>query len=163
MLTDLPALTDIYHHYVRTSPVTFDTEESSVEQRHEWFRHYAVTGPHRLMVAVAGDDVLGEQVVGYATSSRLRPKPGYSTSVETTVYCHPGFTGRGVGSSLYGELLEALADEDLHRAYAGVALPNDASVALHERHGFRAIGTYAEVGRKFGRYWDVRWYERELS
>lgn len=157
MLADLAALTDIYNHYVRSSPVTFDTEERSVEQRHEWFGHYAVTGPHRLMVAVAG-----EQVVGYATSSPLRPKPGYSTSVETTVYCHPGFTGRGVGSSLYRELFSALAGEDLHRAYAGVALPNGASVALHERHGFRAIGTFGEVGRKFGRYWHVRWYERGL-
>ena len=111
MRADLPALTDIYNHYVRSSPVTFDTDELRVEQRREWFGHYAVTGPHRLMVAFDG-----EQVLGYATSSRLRPKPGYSTSVETTVYCHPGSTGRGVGSSLYGALLAALAGEDLHRA-----------------------------------------------
>jgi phosphinothricin acetyltransferase len=67
-----------------------------------------------------------------------------------------------VGSALYRALFEQLATEDLHRAYAGVALPNDASVALHERFGFRAIGTTGEVGRKFGRYWDVRWFERPL-
>jgi phosphinothricin acetyltransferase len=78
------------------------------------------------------------------------------------VYCAAEATGRGVGSSLYTALFAALADEDVHRAYAGVALPNDASIALHERHGFRVIGTYAEVGRKFGRYWDVRWFERPL-
>lgn len=157
LLADLPALTRIYNHYVRSSPVTFDTGEFSVESRREWFGHFARAGPHRLMVAVAA-----EQVIGYATSSPLRAKPGYSTSVETTVYCHPEATGRGVGSALYRELLAALTEEDLHRAYAGVALPNAASVRLHERHGFRAIGTYAEVGRKFGRYWDVRWFEREL-
>jgi phosphinothricin acetyltransferase len=108
-------------------------------------------------VAVDGDSALG-----YATSSPFRPKPGYVTSVEMTVYLRPDATGRGLGTLLYSELLSALAGEDLHRAYAGVALPNDASVALHERVGFRVIGTYVEVGRKFGRYWDVRWFEREL-
>jgi phosphinothricin acetyltransferase len=154
---DLPALTDLYNHYVRSSPVTFDIEEFTVEQRREWFGHYRDTGPHRLMVAVDG-----EHVLGYATSSIFRVKPAYATSVETTVYCDPDATGRGVGSALYSALFAALADEDVHRAYAGVALPNDASIALHERHGFQVIGTYAEVGRKFGRYWDVRWFERPL-
>jgi phosphinothricin acetyltransferase len=154
---DLPALTDIYNHYVDTSGVTFDTTPFTVEARQEWFSHYATTGPHRLLVAVDGDDVLG-----YATSSPFRPKPGYASSVETSVYLRHDATGRGLGTLLYGALLEALADQDLHRAYAGVALPNDASVALHERLGFREVGTYVEVGRKLGRYWDVRWFERPL-
>ncbi|MGH8968411.1 MAG: GNAT family N-acetyltransferase [Actinomycetes bacterium] len=101
-------------------------------------------------------------LLGYATSSRLRDKPAYDTSVETTVYCAPSALGRGAGSLLYDHLFRALASEDLHRAYAGIAMPNDASVALHLRHGFRELGTYAEVGRKFGRYWDVRWFERVL-
>lgn len=155
---DLPALTDIYNHYVRTSGVTFDTTPFTVEARQEWFSHYAATGPHRLLVGVDGDEVLG-----YATSSPFRPKPGYASSVETSVYLRHDATGRGLGTMLYGALLEALADQDLHRAYAGVALPNDASVALHERLGFREVGTYVEVGRKLGRYWDVRWFERALS
>jgi phosphinothricin acetyltransferase len=64
---------------------------------------------------------------------------------------------------LYEALLDALRVEDVHRAYAGLALPNPASVALHERFGFREIGTYREVGRKFGRYWSVRWYELAIS
>jgi phosphinothricin acetyltransferase len=153
---DLPALTDIYNFYVGTSGVTFDTAEFSVEERLEWFAHYATTGPHRLLVAVEDD------VLGYATSSAFRPKPGYVTSVETTVYLRPDATGRGLGTLLYQALFAAISDEELHRAYAGVALPNDASVALHERLGFREIGTYVEVGRKFGRYWDVRWFERAL-
>jgi phosphinothricin acetyltransferase len=154
---DLQALTDIYNHFVRSSHVTFDVDELTLEQRRSWLAHYADTGPHRLLVAADGDEVLG-----YATSSPFRPKPGYVTTVETTVYCRPDATGRGVGSALYGALFAALDGEDLHRAYAGVALPNDASVGLHERHGFRAIGTFNEVGRKFGRYWDVRWFERDL-
>jgi phosphinothricin acetyltransferase len=155
--TDLPALTDIYNHYVATSGVTFDTTPFTVQARQEWFSHYASTGPHRLLVAVDGDDVLG-----YATSSPFRPKPGYASSVETSVYLRHDATGRGLGTMLYRALLEALADLGLHRAYAGVALPNDASVALHERLGFREVGTYVEVGRKLGRYWDVRWFERPL-
>ena len=154
---DVPALTDIYNHYVRTSGVTFDTAEFTVEARQLWFSHYAATGPHRLIVSVDGDDVLG-----YATSSPFRPKPGYATSVETSVYLRPGVTGRGLGTLLYRAIFAALAGQDLHRAYAGVALPNDASVRLHERFGFREIGTYVEVGRKFGRYWDVAWFERPL-
>jgi phosphinothricin acetyltransferase len=155
---DLQALTDIYNHFVRSSHVTFDVDQFSVDERRSWFSHYADSGPHRLLVAADGDEVLG-----YATSGPFRPKPGYVTTVETTVYCHPAATGQGVGSALYGALLAALDGEDLHRAYAGVALPNDASIGLHERHGFRPIGTFGEVGRKFGRYWDVRWFERDLA
>jgi phosphinothricin acetyltransferase len=155
---DLPALTEIYNHYVRTSGVTFDVTEFTVAARQEWFSHYAATGPHRLLVAV---EDLGD-VVGYATSSPFRPKPGYAPSVETSVYLRADATGRGIGRALYARLLELLAGEDVHRAYAGIALPNDASVALHERLGYREVGTFAEVGRKFGRYWDVRWFEREM-
>ena len=154
---DLPALTDIYNHYVRTSGVTFDTTEFTAQQRQEWFSHYATTGQYRVLVAVDAADV-----VGYATSSPFRPKPGYLTSVETSVYLRPDATGRGLGTLLYRALFDAIAEEDLHRAYAGVALPNDASVTLHERLGFRRLGTYVEVGRKFGRYWDVLWFERAL-
>jgi phosphinothricin acetyltransferase len=156
-LDDLPALTAIYNHFVQHSHATFDLEPFTVDARREWFEHYAATGPHRLLVAeVAG------QVRGWATSGTFRTKPAYARSVETTVYCDPAATGKGLGSALYGELLAVLAGEDVHRAYAGVALPNDASVALHERFGFREAGTFREVGRKFDRWWDVRWYERAL-
>jgi phosphinothricin acetyltransferase len=154
---DLPVLTEIYNHYVEHTLVTFDIEPFSVEQRREWFDHYGVSGPHRLLVAE-----VDAAVAGYATSGAHRAKPGYVTSVETTVYCAPRAVGRGVGSSLYTALLEVLADEDVHRAYAGVALPNDASVRLHERFGFRELGTFREVGRKHGRWVDVRWFERPL-
>jgi phosphinothricin acetyltransferase len=154
---DLPALTDIYNHYVLTSAVTFDTTPFTVEARRDWFSHYATTGSHRLLVAADGDDVLG-----YATSSAFRAKPAYVTSVEATVYLHSAATGRGLGTLLYTALFDALREEDVHRVYAGVALPNEASLALHERMGFHAVGTFVEVGRKFGRYWDVRWFELEL-
>ena len=136
---------------------TFDVAPFTVAARRAWFDHYAVRGPHRLLVAEVDGDV-----AGYATSSTFRAKPAYVHSVETTVYLAPTAVGQGVGSALYGELFRLLGSEDVHRAYAGVALPNDASVRLHERFGFRELGTYTEVGRKFGRWWDVRWFERPV-
>ena len=102
-------------------------------------------------------------MIGYASSSRLRPKPGYLTSVETSIYLAPDATGRGAGSKLYERLFKAIEGEDLHRAYAGIALPNPASIALHERFGFRRVALFTEQGRKFGRYWDVAWFEKPLG
>ncbi|GHJ39728.1 GNAT family N-acetyltransferase [Streptomyces sp. TS71-3] len=156
---DLPALTDIYNHYVRETAITFDTAVFSPEERQPWLLSHPEDGPHRLLVA--RDGTSGE-LLGYATSSPFRAKPSYSTSVEVSVYLAPDAVGRGVGTLLYKHLFEALADEDVHRAYAGIAQPNVPSTRLHERFGFRHLGTYREVGRKFGRYWDVAWYEKAL-
>ncbi|EFL40856.1 MULTISPECIES: GNAT family N-acetyltransferase [Streptomyces] len=156
---DLRALTDLYNHYVRETAITFDTATFTPEERLPWLLSHPVDGPYRLMVAT---DTGSRRILGYATSSPFRPKPAYATSVETTVYVAPDAGRRGVGTLLYKTLFEALAGQDLHRAYAGVAQPNDASTRLHERFGFRHVGTYREVGRKFGRWWDVAWYEKEL-
>jgi phosphinothricin acetyltransferase len=156
---DLDALTVLYNHYVRETPITFDTAVFTPEERRPWLLSHPEDGPHRLMVAVDADS---QVILGYATSSAFRGKPAYATSVEVSVYLAPDAGGRGIGTLLYEALFEALAGEDLHRAYAGIALPNEASVRLHERFGFRHLGTYREVGRKFGRYWDVDWYEKEL-
>ncbi|QIP86044.1 N-acetyltransferase [Streptomyces sp. Tu 2975] len=167
---DLKALTDIYNHYVRETSITFDTTVFTPEQRRSWLHSHPEDGPHRLLVAqdvrFAGPDPVdrpADGILGYATSSPFRPKAAYSTSVEVSVYCAPQAAGRGIGTLLYGALFEALAEEDVHRAYAGVALPNAASVRLHTRFGFRHVGTYGEVGRKFGRYWDVAWFEKHLD
>ncbi|MGH2829213.1 MAG: GNAT family N-acetyltransferase [Actinomycetota bacterium] len=155
---DLPPLTALYNHYVRTSPATFDVDEFTVESRREWFGHYAPAGRHRLLVAVDEDG----GIAGYATSSRYRPKAAYESSVETSVYVAHSATGQGVGTALYTALFDALAGLDVHRAFAGVTLPNDASVALHHRFGFRRVALFTEQGRKFGRYWDVAWFEKAL-
>jgi len=156
---DLDALTVIYNHYVRETPITFDTAVFTPEERRPWLLSHPVDGPHRLMVAADADT---QEILGYSTSSPYRAKPAYGTSVEVTVYVAPHAGRRGIGTLLYKALFEALAEEDLHRAYAGIAQPNEASTRLHERFGFRYVGTYREVGRKFGRYWDVAWYEKEL-
>jgi phosphinothricin acetyltransferase len=154
---DLPAITDIYNHYVATSPATFDLEPVSLENRRTWMRRYGNAGPHRLFVAVDG-----AVLTGYATSGKVREKPGYLVSVETTVYVHPERTGRGVGRQLYAAIFDALKSEDVHRAYAAIVLPNPASIALHTAFGFLPAGLFREIGRKFGRYWDVQWFERPV-
>jgi phosphinothricin acetyltransferase len=155
---DLAAVNDVYNQYVRETHYTFDIEPMTIEARQEWFTHYSTTGRHRLLVAVSDG-----QVIGYASSSAFRTKPGYNTSVETSVYLVPESVGRGAGSRLYEELLKALDGEDIHRAYAGIALPNPASVALHERFSFKRVAHFTEQGRKFERYWDVAWYEKALG
>ena len=154
---DLEAINEFYNHYILTSPATFDMEPKTMDERREWFNHYAPTGRHRVLVAT-----IDGTAVGFASSSRVRPRAAYDTSIETSVYLAPDATGRGIGSMLYEALFAALEGEDIHRAYAGITMPNPASVALHERFGFRLAGTFREQGRKFDRYWDVCWYEKEL-
>ena len=155
---DLSALNDIDNQYVVETHYTFDVEPMSAEARGEWFTHYDSAGPYRVLVAVSEG-----RIVGYASSSLLRPKPAYETSIETSVYLSPESVGRGAGSRLYEGLFKALEGEDIHRAYAGIALPNPASIALHERFGFKRVAHLTEQGRKFDRYWDVSWYEKPIG
>jgi phosphinothricin acetyltransferase len=155
---DLPAIVETYNHYVRHTPATFEVDPVTVDGRAEWFATHAPPGPHRLFVAI---DVAGE-LVGWATSSPFRPRAAYRTTVEASVYARPTCQGQGVGTQLYRRLFEEIRDEDVERIVAGVALPNPASIALHARFGFRHVGTFTRVGRKFGRYWDVAWFERPL-
>ena len=156
---DLPGLNEIYAYYVRETPVSFDLEPPSEADRAGWLAAHATTGPHRIVVAVDGGP---DAVVGYASSSRFRARAAYRSSVETSVYLDPGWIGRGLGARLYGALFDALAGCGLHRAYAAVTLPNQASVALHERFGFREIGVLDEAGHKFGQYWSVLLLEKRF-
>ena len=157
-LVDLQALTDIYNHYVVHSAITFDLRTFTASERLGWFDEHKPSGPHRLLVAT------GENggCLAYASSSRWRPKPAYDTTVEVSVYCLPDIVGKGIGTALYTALFEALANEDVHTLVAGISLPNPASISLHERFGFRPVGVFHAVGRKFDRYWDVAWFERPL-
>jgi len=155
---DLTAINDIYNHYVKAAHFTFDVEPITIEARREWFAHHDISGRYRVLVAVSDD-----AVVGFASSSRFRPKPAYETSIETSIYLAPQRVGRGAGSRLYEQLFKRLEAEDIHRGYAGIALPNPESIALHERFGFKRVAHFSEQGRKFGKYWDVAWYEKSLG
>jgi phosphinothricin acetyltransferase len=155
---DLPAVNEIYNQYVAETHYTFDIEPMSIEARREWFTHYDVRGRYRLVVAVSEG-----RVIGYASSSRFRPKPAYETSIETSIYLATESVGRGAGTRLYEGLFKLLEGEDVHRVYAGIALPNPASIALHKRFSFKRVAHFTEQGRKFERYWDVAWYEKPLG
>lgn len=157
---DLEQLNDVYNHYVRTSPATFDLDEITMEARRGWFTEFGTTGRHgrhRLFVATEDPGLLG-----YAYSGEFRDRRAYETSVSVSAYCAPDATRKGVGSALYSALFEAISDEDVHRAYAGITIPNPASVALHERFAFTQVAYFTQQGRKFDRYWDVAWFEKEL-
>lgn len=154
---DLTAIVELYNHYIEHSPATFDLTPFAVSDRRVWFTTFMERGRYQLLVAEEEGSI-----VGSAWSHQFRRKAAYDPSVETSVYVNPRALGRGIGAALYERLIERLGDEDVHRAYAGITLPNDASIALHRRFGFEEIGVFREVGRKFDRYWDVQWMERRF-
>ena len=103
------------------------------------------------------------RVAGYAYGTAHRARAAYRFSTETTVYVDAAHRRAGVGRALYEALFVALAARGLHRAYAGIALPNDGSVGLHRAVGFTPVGVFAEVGWKFDRWHDVSWWQRPLG
>lgn len=155
---DIPALTELYNHYIKHTVITFDIEPWSIEERTSWFHHYNRNERHRLLVAERD-----QQILGYASSSSFHPKKAYETSVETSIYLLPEEAGNGTGTNLYNALFELLATADVKKAYAGITVPNDASIALHKKFQFSRAGVFTEVGRKFGAYHDVEWWEKHLS
>ncbi|MGE0706518.1 MAG: N-acetyltransferase family protein [Planctomycetota bacterium] len=153
---DVPALTGIYNHYVVHGHATFDDRPATFDEREAWFAQFAASGPHRILVAEDG------AVLGWASSQPYRPHPAFARSVETSIYLAPDARGRGLGRRLYAELFALLAAEPVHRAYAGVALPNPASVALHLASGFREVGRFEEYAQKHGVYVSSAWFEKAL-
>jgi len=154
---DAAPLAQIYNHYVRETLITFDTEPKTVEERTLWLSHFAAAGRYQCFVMQDG-----AQVIGWASSHRFRDRAAYDTTVETSIYLTPDHHGRGLGQRLYATLFDALAGEDVHRAYAGITQPNAASNRLHAALGFREAGLLPEVGRKFGRFWDVATYIKQF-
>ena len=157
-LDDLPDITEIQNHYIEHTHITFDVCRFKPEERVRWFDEHSDGKRYRILVAEGERS----QLLGYVATGQFRPKQAYETTVEISVACSPNMLGQGVGTKLYSELFALLKSEDIHRVVAGIAQPNPGSNALHQRFGFRAIGTFTEVGRKFGRYWDVTWMERVL-
>ncbi|MBD5635195.1 MAG: N-acetyltransferase, partial [Candidatus Eremiobacteraeota bacterium] len=149
---DAPRLAEIYAPIVSETPISF---EESAPSAGEMERRIAQTSPaYPWLVAV---DRAGE-VTGYAYASAHRSRAGYRWSVDVSAYVAQSARGGGVGKRLYGSLLRVLAAQRFYRAYAGIALPNDASIALHRSAGFALVGTYRNVGFKCGSWRDVSWW-----
>jgi phosphinothricin acetyltransferase len=156
-LDDIPALTAIYNHYVRTSIATFAEQEiTTAEFAAQVASVEAATLPW--LVAVTGPDV-----VGYAYAALWKARSAYRFAVEISVYLSPGAEGRGTGSRLYADLLDRLRARGVHAAIGGVSLPNDTSVALHRKFGFEQVARFREVGFKFGQWIDVGYWELVLD
>jgi len=155
---DLQALLAIYNYYVRETPVTFDIAPRSLEQRRAWFDGFAATGRYQCFVAVRDGEA-----VGWASSHPYKDRAAYDTTIASSIYLSPEVCGLGLGRRLYATLFDALKDEDIHRVFGGISLPNAASVGLHLAFGFEAVGIYREVGRKFGRFWDVGSYMKPFG
>lgn len=153
---DAPALLGIYAPYVERTAVSFELEPPAVDV-------FAA----RIAKSLAGWTWLVAEadgvVAGYAYGTAHRERAAYAKTVETAVYLDAASCGRGLGRTLYAELLRVLTAKGFHRAVAGITLPNPASVALHERLGFERIGIYKEVGFKFGAWHDTAWYQRGLA
>jgi len=153
---DVDAICRIYNHYVIESTITF--EEQAVSPL-EMSRRLADTASTCLPWLVAEQ---GGDIKGYAFASNWKARSAYRHSTETTIYLAPDAVGRGLGTRLYQALLGRLVDCGRHVAIGGVALPNDASISLHEKLGFRKVAHFREVGFKFGRWIDTTYWQRML-
>lgn len=154
---DAQRIAAIYRPYVERTAISFELDAPDADEIAR--RMGALAGwPFLVAVNATGEDA----VCGYAYAGPHRARAAYETSVDVTVYVDEAIQRAGAGGALYGALLPLVASRGAHRAYAGITLPNGASVALHERFGFRHVGTFNEVGRKFGRFHDVGWWERPL-
>jgi phosphinothricin acetyltransferase len=154
----LAGAAEIYAVAARTSPATFDLEGHSMAWWHDALAGVDASAGRELLVAVEDGEVLG-----YARTGRFRDKPAYDSTCETSVYVAEAARGRRIGDALYRELLARLDRGPLRLAVGGVAEPNPASTRLHLANGFTVVGTFEGVGTKFGRLWDVTWYQRPLG
>jgi L-amino acid N-acyltransferase YncA len=152
---DAPAMLAIYRPYVETTAISFEQEVPSEDEYAARVRKY-IAGWACLVAEADG------RVLGYAYGSSHRERAAYKWSVETTIYLAPQAQRCGLGRRLYGALIPRLEAAGYCNAYAGVALPNPASVGLHRAVGFAPIGTFPRVGYKFGRWHDVAWFHLVL-
>ena len=153
---DLVAIVGILNYTAANSIARFETEPVSVAERRDWFGQFSVTGPYRLVVARGGD-----QMLGYACSQRYRDLEAFRETVEVSIALDVSSRGQGVGTALYRALFDGLDREpSVHAALAGIALPNDASVALHRKFGFTEVGTFREYAIKNGQYISSVWMQR---
>jgi phosphinothricin acetyltransferase len=153
---DAHAVAGIYAPIVRDTPISFEVIPPDADEMRRRIERIGPVTPWLACETPQG-------FAGYAYATAHRDRAAYRFSVDVTVYVHERFRGRGVGAALYGALLPILRLQGYHRAYAGITLPNPASVRLHESVGFTALAVYREVGWKCGAWHDVGWWERALS
>lgn len=153
---DAAAIQAIYAPIVERTPISFEEVPPSVD---EMAARIALTLQERPFLVAEREG----RVVGYAYADRHRTRPAYRWSVDVSAYVAEDLRGLGIGRTLYADLLAVLSRQGFHAAFAGVALPNPASIALHKAVGFQPVGVYHQVGFKLGRWHDVSWWQRLLD
>lgn len=153
---DAAAVARIYNYYIQNTVITFEEQPVSVQAMATRVSEVQDQSLPWLVAEVRND------VVGFAFAQKWKPRSAYRHSVETTIYLEPGLEGRGVGTTLYSALLPILRDRGIRVAIGGAALPNEASVALHEKLGFERVATFRQIGFKHGRWIDVAYWQLVL-
>jgi L-amino acid N-acyltransferase YncA len=151
-LSDAGSISEIYNHYITHTTITCELEPALPEEMAGRVQKYLQVGPF-LVYEQDG------RVAGYASLSSFRERKAYQHSAESTIYREDGLGGRGIGYELYSEQL-ARAGARCHSIIGGIALPNPASIRLHEKCGFRKVAHFSEVGMKFGEWIDVGFWQR---
>jgi phosphinothricin acetyltransferase len=153
--SDAAPCAEIYAPSVRDSAVSFEAQAPGPDELAQRIDRISLTHPW----LVAEDD---GQIVGYAYGSQHRERAAYRWAADVAVYVSVEHRRRGVGRALYDALLPLLSRQGFYSACAGITLPNDASVKLHEACGFKLVGVYRRIGWKAGAWRDVGWWQREL-
>lgn len=149
---DASAICSIYNHYIENTVITFEENPLTEDEMAERIRAYS----EKYAYIVYEED--GE-VIGYAYGSSWRTRRAYRFSTETTVYLKDGTAGKGIGSLLYSELIERLKGKGFHSLIGCITLPNEKSVRLHEKMGFKKVAHFHEAGWKFDQWLDVGFWE----
>lgn len=153
---DAIELLEIYVPLVKGSAISFELSPPSIDEFAKRIKGYNRT--YKWLIAENSNEVLG-----YAYAAPHKPREAYRFSVETSVYVKDGHRAQGVGKQLYTELFVRLKQTEFHNAFAGIALPNESSEALHKSVGFKKIGVFSEVGYKHGKWHDVSWWQRRID
>ncbi len=157
-LEDTREICSIYNYYIREAIFTFETETLPDKRMRKRISEILSNG-FPWVVAESSNGA----VAGYAYAGPWKSRCAYRFSLESTIYLHPEMTGQGIGSILYANLLNRIRQGDYHTVIGGIALPNPASIALHEKFGFKKVAHFPEVGYKFDRWIDVGYWQLKLQ
>lgn len=155
--SDAAGVATLYNHYVTHTIITFEEETIPADEMARRIEAVQSAALPWLVAESAG------KLAGYAYATPWKPRSGYRFSAEITVYLDPGHAGRGIGSALYARLFPLLRERGINAVLGGIALPNEASIALHEKFGMRKVAHIEQVGFKFDRWIDVGYWQRTLQ